>query len=185
MLISLHKNGTMTPDIRLRMSGSSEPAAVLALRHGVSEQTARERKRRDSVQDPSSTPHHQQTTLSGAQEKLLSNCAVFFCHRIPRPDASLVPAGEGDSVEPRWSDAAGFTVWSCYDLEGNRVLTDPGAIADFIRSEPDTARHCALDRAALSELRKKVEKQLIADYLRPLQAPVGVSPVLKCWMELN
>lgn len=24
-----------------------------------------------------------------------------------------------------------------------------------------------------------------ADYLRPLQAPVGVAPILKCWMELN
>ena len=124
-------------------------------------------------------------TFTGKASPKPGTRAVFFCHRIPRPDASLVPAGEGDSVEPRWSDAAGFTVWSCYDLEGNRVLTDPGAIADFIRSEPDTARHCALDRAALSELRKKVEKQLIADYLRPLQAPVGVSPVLKCWMELN
>jgi len=96
-----------------------------------------------------------------------------------------VPAGEGEAAEPRWSDAAGFTVGSCYDLEGKRVLADPGAIADLIRSEPKTPRHCAIDRAALSDLRRKVEKQLIGDDLRPLQAPVGVSPVLKCWMELN
>ncbi|MFZ1598817.1 MAG: hypothetical protein WAW26_23505, partial [Anaerolineae bacterium] len=61
----------------------------------------------------------------------------------------------------------------------------PGAIANLIRSEPDTPRHCALDRAALSELRKRVERQVVADYLRPLQAPVGVTPILKCWMELN
>ena len=111
--------------------------------------------------------------------------AVFFCHRIPRPDANLVPAREGDAAEPRWSDAAGFTVWSCYDLEGRRVVTDPGAIADFIRSEPETPRHCTLDRTALSDLRRKVEKQLIADHLRALEAPAAVSPVLKCWMELN
>ena len=26
---------------------------------------------------------------------------------------------------------------------------------------------------------------LKTDHLRPLQAPAGISPVLKCWMELN
>ena len=42
-----------------------------------------------------------------------------------------------------------------------------------------------VDRNTLSELRKQVEKQLTAKFLRPLQAPLGVAPVLKCWMELN
>lgn len=108
--------------------------------------------------------------------------AVFFCYRIPRPDPNLI---ETETGQPRWSDTAGFTVWLCYDLEGNRVLTEPGAIATLIRSEPATPRRCAMDRAALSELRKQVEKQVVTDYLRPLQAPVGVTPILKCWMELN
>ena len=84
-----------------------------------------------------------------------------------------------------WPKVAGLTVWSCFDLEGKCIHTDPGTIAEFIRSEPKTPRHCALDRVALSDLRKKVEKQLITDHLRPLQAPAGISPVLKCWMELN
>lgn len=108
--------------------------------------------------------------------------AVFFCYRIPRPDPDLIEVEPG---QPRWSDRAGFTVWLCYDLAGERVLTEPGAIAALIRSTPETPRRCAIDRAALSELRKRVERQVIADYLRPLQAPVGVTPILKCWMELN
>ena len=62
-MISLHKNATTTPVIRQRMSGSDEPAAVLALRYGVSEDTARKWKRRDSVQDLFATPHNLQTTL--------------------------------------------------------------------------------------------------------------------------
>jgi hypothetical protein len=33
-----------------------------------------------------------------------------------------------ESGEPRWSDTAGFTVWSCFDLEGNRIMAEPGAI---------------------------------------------------------
>ena len=71
MLISWHKNATTTPGIRQRMSGSDEFGAVLALRYGVSEQSARKWKRRDSVQDLSATPHRLQTTLMPAQEAVV------------------------------------------------------------------------------------------------------------------
>ena len=71
MMFSLHKNATTTPGIRRRMSWSDEPAAVLALRYGVSEETAGKLKRRDSVQDLSATPHHLQTTLTSAQEAVV------------------------------------------------------------------------------------------------------------------
>lgn len=71
MLISLHKNVTTTPGIRQRLSGSDEHASVLALRHGVSEETARKWKRRDSVQDLSATPHILQTTPMPAQEAVV------------------------------------------------------------------------------------------------------------------
>ncbi len=107
---------------------------------------------------------------------------VFFCFRIPRPDPTLI---DTESNQPRWSEAAGFTVWACYDLEWKRVLTEPGAIAALIRSPPDTPRHCVVDRTALSALRQQVERQLVMEHLKPLQAPVGVDPILKCWMELN
>jgi superfamily II DNA or RNA helicase/HKD family nuclease len=108
--------------------------------------------------------------------------AVFFCFRIPRPDPALI---DTESGQPRWSDPAGFTVWTCYDLAGKQVLTEPAAIARLIRSTPETPRSCALDRTLLSEIRRKAEKQLTGDILRPLQAPVGITPILKCWMELH
>jgi Helicase conserved C-terminal domain len=107
---------------------------------------------------------------------------AFFCYRIPRPDPALPPTENG---QPRWSDAAGFTVWIFSDLDGKHLLTDESDIADLIRCEPDTPRHCELDRAKLSELRTAVEKKITADHLRSLQAPLGVMPVLKCWMEVN
>jgi hypothetical protein len=112
---------------------------------------------------------------SGAQ-------AVFFCFRVPRPDPDLVPTETG---ELRWSDSAGFTVWACSDLAGERIASDSTAIADLIRSLPDTPRHTALDQTALSVLRKKIEKDITKTHLRSLQAPPGVTPILKCWMELN
>ncbi len=70
-MISLHKNATTTPSIRQRMSGSIEFASVFALRCGVSEETARKWKRRDSVQDLSAIPHTLQTTLTLAQEAVV------------------------------------------------------------------------------------------------------------------
>ena len=58
-------------DLIALLSGSSEPASVLALTYGVSEETARKWKRRDSVQDLSATPHNLQTTLTSAQEAVV------------------------------------------------------------------------------------------------------------------
>jgi len=34
-------------------------------------------------------------------------------------------------------------------------------------------------------LRKKVEKEITPAPLRALQAPPGVTPISKCWMEFN
>jgi hypothetical protein len=81
MMISFHKNATTTPSIRQRMSGSSDPASVLALCYGVSEETARKLKRRDSVQDLSATLHTLQTTLSVAQEAVV----VELCRLLLLP----------------------------------------------------------------------------------------------------
>jgi hypothetical protein len=120
--------------------------------------------------------------FSGREHPTEGARAVFFCYRIPAPDASLIPSEDGSL---RWSDSAGSTVWLCADLEGDRILADPAAIAELVRSLPDTPRRVKLDRAALSTLRQKLDKHLTQQYLRPLQAPAGVTPVLKCWMELN
>ncbi|MGE0766238.1 MAG: helicase-related protein [Hyphomicrobiaceae bacterium] len=120
--------------------------------------------------------------FSGKESPLPESRAVFFCWRIPRPDPAQI---DDESGQPRWSTAAGLTVWSCYDLKGNRVMTDPGSIANLIRSTPETPRHCSYKQVDLAELRKKVEKAIVQDHLRPLQAPIGVTPTLVCWMELN
>jgi superfamily II DNA or RNA helicase len=121
-------------------------------------------------------------TFSGRASPRPETRAVFFCYRIPRPDPALVPGSDG---EPRWSDTAGLTVWACADLQGDRLLTEPGPIANLIRATPDTPRRCTTDQTTLIALRQKLDKRLTADYLRPLQAPPGVSPILKCWLELN
>jgi superfamily II DNA or RNA helicase len=120
--------------------------------------------------------------FSGKEHPTSGAKAVFFCFRIPRPDPDLVTTESG---ELRWSDAAGFTVWLCSDPTGEQMASDPAAIADLVRSLPETPRRCKIDHTELSTLRKKAEKEIIKSHLRALQAPVGVTPILKCWMELN
>ena len=118
-------------------------------------------------------------TFSG-RKSVDGQARVFFCHRIPRPDPSLVEAELG---QPRWSLAAGYTVWTEVALEPESSTNDVGAIAPHIRCETDEKRATTLAKSKLKALREQVEKDLVKQHLRPLQAPVGVSPSLLCWME--
>ncbi len=68
MLISLHKQATTTPKVRAAIQASTEPAWMLAKRHGISEQTVWKWRKRDGVHDRSHTAHRLQTTLTPAQE---------------------------------------------------------------------------------------------------------------------
>jgi superfamily II DNA or RNA helicase/HKD family nuclease len=120
--------------------------------------------------------------FSGKASPKPDSRAVFFCYRIPRPDSTLKDI---DTDQPIWTDPSGLTVWACFDIERKVVLTDTGAIANLIRSAINTPRITIIEQTVLSDLRQQVEKQLTTEFLRPLQAPVGVAPVLKCWMELN
>src|SRR5690606_15918020 len=71
MLITLHKNATTTPAVRAAIQQSSASEYELARQYGVSRQTIRRWRKRDSVHDASHTPHRLQTTLNAAQEELV------------------------------------------------------------------------------------------------------------------
>ena len=42
-----------------------------------------------------------------------------------------------------------------------------------------------VEKPTLRDIRLKIEKHIKNTYLKQVQAPVGVKPTLKCWMELN
>ena len=71
MLIALHKNARTTPAVRAEIAASNEPANVLALRFGITEQTVYKWKKRDVFADRSHTAHHLQTVLTPAQETVV------------------------------------------------------------------------------------------------------------------
>ena len=71
MMIALHKNARTTPAIRAEIAASTDSAASLAQRFGISEATVYKWKKRTSFQDCSHTAHRLQTTLTPAQERVV------------------------------------------------------------------------------------------------------------------
>ena len=119
---------------------------------------------------------------SGKESHIDGAPYIFMCYRIPRPDNSLI---ESDNDLPRWSERAGMTVWICYDIKKEKTIFNVSLIANILRTKIDEPKVTKIDKIKLSTIRKSVEKQIISDYLKPLQAPLGISPILKCWMEIN
>jgi hypothetical protein len=104
---------------------------------------------------------------------------VFFCHALPGrgPD--------GPDGEEVWTEEMGRTGWHLFDLQTKKIADDPAAILHLVRSARDTPRRTMLDRVTLREAMAAIEKHIRNGYLRQVQAPVGVKPILKAWMELN
>ena len=100
---------------------------------------------------------------------------VFFCYALPALDRE---AG-------KFSEEAGTTRWYLYDLEREAILEEPAEIVTSIRSKPNTPRQCTSEEKTPLDHRRKVEKHIKNTYLKRVDAPVGVKPALKCWMELN
>ena len=71
MLINLHKNATTTPSTRAAIRDAKGTVAELAERFGVSRDTIRKWRARESVADGDHTSHRLQTTLNAAQEELV------------------------------------------------------------------------------------------------------------------
>ena len=122
--------------------------------------------------------------FSGKESPRPDTKAVFFCYALPAPEA-IVRRGEELFKTEAWTEQAGQTAWYLYDLDTETIVTEPSEIVGVIRSEPDTPRHCEIKQETLSDIRTRVEKHIKNTYLKKVQAPVGVKPILKAWMELN
>jgi hypothetical protein len=114
-------------------------------------------------------------TFSGRKRPAQGARGVFFCYALPALDKE---ANE-------FTEEAGTTRWYLYDLDRDAILEEPAEIIGSIRSKPDTPRRCTTEEKTVVDLRARVEKHIKNTYLKRVDAPVGVKPALKCWMELN
>ena len=123
--------------------------------------------------------------FSGKRHPKEGTKAVFFCYALPARSAEKVEENAEAIEADQWTEEAGYTVWYLYELESDKILTEPSEIVDVIRSKPDTPRHCEIAQKTLSEIRQHIEKHIKNTYLKKVQAPIGLKPKLKAWMEIN
>lgn len=122
--------------------------------------------------------------FSGKKHPSAGSKAVFFCYAVPGRNAALASAEESTSTED-WSLETGLVQWYLYDLASEKIFEDAAAMWEFIRCQPETDRHCTVEKATLTEIRKKVEKHIKDTYLKKVQAPQGVKATLRAWLELS
>ena len=113
--------------------------------------------------------------FSGRKRLAKGKHGVFFCYALPALD----------SEKNEFTEEAGTTRWYLYDLDRKTILQEPGEIVASIRSKPETRRRCHTDEETLLDIREQIEKHIKNNYLKRVNAPVGVKPRLRCWMELN
>ena len=113
--------------------------------------------------------------FSGRKRPAKRARGVFFCYALPALDKE----------KNEFTEEAGTTRWYLYDLDREAILEEPGEIVESIRSKPETPRRCTLVEKTLLDVRKDIEKHIKNSYLKRVDAPVGVKPKLRCWMELN
>jgi hypothetical protein len=90
-----------------------------------------------------------------------------------------------DKATQEWSEIAGRSAWYLFDFTTLKILDQPEEIHAYIRCRPDTPRRLDMGADGLRTVRLKIEQHIKNTYLKQMQAPVGVRPTLKCWMELN
>lgn len=117
--------------------------------------------------------------FSGRSRALESSTGIFFCFALPGHDAE---AGlDGDS----WTLEKGEARWYWVPRDDGPIIEEAVPIAPWIRSTVETPRRCVLERASLDAALQRVERHIRNSYLKRLDAPMGVKPVLRAWMELN
>lgn len=115
------------------------------------------------------------SVFSGRRCASEQSSGVFFCYTIPALD----------KLKREFTEEAGVTRWYLYDFESGKILDKPEEIVNSIRTKPDTLRMCSIDQEDLLQVRKKIDRHIKNTYLKQVDAPIGVKPRLRCWMELN
>lgn len=112
--------------------------------------------------------------FSGKEHFTLGAKAVFFCYLLPEKDIST----------NQWTEEAGRSKWYLYDLETKNIIDEPAEIIEFIRCNKDTPRITKMNKQDLIAIREKMDIHIKNTYLKSVQAPIGIKPLLKAWMEL-
>lgn len=97
----------------------------------------------------------------------------FFCYELPMK-----------RVDGTWTDGDGWYRWYTLDPESGTVVESSYDIWKAIQCEENEPRMLHTDESSFSSARKAIENHIKKNYMRSVQAPIGVRPRLVTWMEL-
>lgn len=97
----------------------------------------------------------------------------FFCYELPtkRSDGS-------------WSDGDGLYRWYFTDLENDLLTDNTYEIWKAILCNKEEPRVLTITEETFSKAKKKIDAYIKKNYMRAIQAPIGVKPRLVTWMQL-
>ena len=97
----------------------------------------------------------------------------FFCYELPNRRA-----------DGTWTDGDGLYRWYVIDPEQNVVNETTYEIWKAVKCEQDEARILPCTQEEFTAARKFMESYIKRNYMRQVQAPMGVKPRLVTWMQL-
>lgn len=97
----------------------------------------------------------------------------FFCYELPLRKNS-----------GKWSNGDGWYRWYLYNSDTKTIYEDSYMAWKAIECEALEPRLIHTDEENFSAARKQVEGYIKKNYMRAIQAPIGVRPRLVTWMEL-
>ncbi|MDP8211745.1 MAG: C-terminal helicase domain-containing protein, partial [Candidatus Zapsychrus exili] len=112
--------------------------------------------------------------FSGKEKQEIESKHVFFCYELPSKNAN----GE-------WLIESGYVRWYLYNTEANEVTENIKRIVDIVHTPQGTPRKVSDDKLQLVEIKGNFEKKVLDPFLREIQAPIGIKPRLRAWMEIS
>lgn len=98
----------------------------------------------------------------------------FFCYELPSKRA-----------DGTWTEGDGMYRWYLLDPENNTIIDQTYEIWKAIRCGKDEPRFISVTQDEFSELKKRIDNHIKKNYMRAVQAPLGVKPRLVTWMQLG
>ena len=97
----------------------------------------------------------------------------FFCYELPTKRS-----------DDTWSDGDGLYRWYLVDMDNNVIIDQTYEIWKAILCEKEEPRILTVTEDDFKVTKKKIDAHIKKNYMRAVQAPIGVKPRLVTWMQL-
>lgn len=97
----------------------------------------------------------------------------FFCYELPSKRA-----------DGTWTDGDGLYRWYLVDADNDTVTDETYEIWKAIACSKEEPRVLTVSAEQFAAVRKKADTYIRKNYMRAVQAPIGVKPRLVTWMQL-